>query len=437
MANIYHFFFGPPGGGWAYPFLWFPGMEAFVVLLVLFPLALVAALLGSARISTHERQTLVGFLIFGFFAQLALRSLAPTTLAMVVDSPGANGFLGVARTHGAFTLLSQFDVLVEQLPMHARANLPGKALLFHGLLVITESASAMALLIVTISTLGAALVYFLAREWFADRQVAFYAAVFYVFLPARIYFLPVMNVVTPVLALVPMCLLELYFSRRRPWLLVACGVVGYGLILFEPLPLALAPLAMWQVARRYRNGELGRMAVVGSVAYPMAGLVAVYFLMKAFVGFDLVTAFLTALDGARDFNAATARPYGLWVRHNLKDFFLHMGIAQSALFFAALWTVGFKGTGDAGRWLILSFAAVLLTIDVLGVNRGEVVRLWIFLGVVLQIIAARQCARRFRVFALVLGLTIAQTALLMPAVGWVEVERPAENADISTHRLTL
>ena len=83
MANIYHFFFGPPGGGWAYPFLWFPGMEAFVVLLVLFPLALVAALLGSARISTHERQTLVGFLIFGFFAQLALRSLAPTTLAMV------------------------------------------------------------------------------------------------------------------------------------------------------------------------------------------------------------------------------------------------------------------------------------------------------------------------------------------------------------------
>ena len=93
-----------------------------------------------------------------------------------------------------------------------------------------------------------------------------------------------------------------------------------------------------------------------------------------------------------------------------------MGITQSILFFAALWQVWGRD-----RWIVLSFAFIVVVLDLLGVNRGETVRLWIFLGVILQIIAARQSGGRFGVVATAVALSILQTALLMPSIGWIEV----------------
>ena len=103
----------------------------------------------------------------------------------MVEHRGANGFLDVARAYGPIEFLSRFHTLADQLPMHARANLPGKTLFFHVLLAITGSSDVMGLLIVLASTCGAAMVYFLAREWFGDRRAALFAFAFYVSLPAQ------------------------------------------------------------------------------------------------------------------------------------------------------------------------------------------------------------------------------------------------------------
>jgi ABC-type glycerol-3-phosphate transport system permease component len=421
VASVFHFFFSPEGAGWGYPFLGWPGFNAIVVSIVLIAVALPAVRLGLARVESREREVLAGLVIVGFLAQLLLRSLGPTTPAAVIASPGSNGFLTVAQRYGPIEFLSQFHTLIEQLPMHVRANLPGKTLAFHALLVVTGSTEVMGYLILLASTCGALLAYFLARQWFADRRVAFCAAVLYVFMPARIYFLPVMNVLTPVLALLPLCLLEWYFSHRRVWVLLAAGVSIYALVIFEPLPLALAPIALGQLARRYRAGELGRSDLARVAAYPIVAIFTVYVLMRAAFGFDTVRAFMDALEDARAFNAATARPYALWVFHNLKDFFLHAGVAQSALFFAGLWQVSVNRARIGDRWILFAFAFIVVVLDVLGVNRGETVRLWIFLGVVLQILAARECGGQFRAVAIVVALSILQTALLMPAIGWIEV----------------
>ena len=324
----------------------------------------------------------------------------------------------MARTYGPIELLSRFQELAPQLPLpHARANLPGKALLFHLLLVVTHSSAAMGLLIVIASTCGAALVYLLAREWFGDRRAALFAFAFYVFMPARIYSVPILNTLTPVFLLIPMCLLELHFRTRSTWPLLVMGIASYWLLIFEPLPFAATPIVLWQVIRRVQRGDL-RWAEAGrAVVYPALSLLGVYIAVRLLFGFDAVAAFRFALQDARRFNVLTSRPYWLWVGHNLKDFFLHVGPGVAILFFIALWSP--VRTRSADLWLAPSLAAVLIVLTLLGINRGEVVRLWIFVGTLMLIAAAHACASRPPAFRIALTIAIVQTAVLVQSIGWV------------------
>ena len=63
----------------------------------------------------------------------------------------------------------------------------------------------------------------------------------------------------------------------------------------------------------------------------------------------------------------------------------------------------------------------LLAIDLIGVNRGEVIRLWIFLACFFQIPAAYVCARleSRAALALVLTLTVLQGALGTAMIGFI------------------
>jgi hypothetical protein len=71
--------------------------------------------------------------------------------------------------------------------------------------------------------------------------------------------------------------------------------------------------------------------------------------------------------------------------------------------------------------LCLGSAAVLLATDAIGVNRGEVIRLWIFLGCFFQIPAAYVCARldNRAALLLVLAVTILQATLGTAMIGFI------------------
>jgi hypothetical protein len=73
--------------------------------------------------------------------------------------------------------------------------------------------------------------------------------------------------------------------------------------------------------------------------------------------------------------------------------------------------------------LALSAAAVLVAIDLIGVNRGETVRLWIFLAVFWQLPAAWLCARTSRLWpvALVTTATVLQAAVGLAMIGFVRI----------------
>ena len=71
--------------------------------------------------------------------------------------------------------------------------------------------------------------------------------------------------------------------------------------------------------------------------------------------------------------------------------------------------------------LCLGLIAVLLVTDLIGINRGEVIRLWIFLGAFFQIPAAHACATLpgRTAICVVAACTLLQATLGTAMIGFV------------------
>jgi hypothetical protein len=95
---------------------------------------------------------------------------------------------------------------------------------------------------VVAGTIGAVLMYVFTRELFGDRDTALFAAVLYLFVPARLLFFPLMNTITPVVVLTCACLLLRWLRFASPAYAVLLGVALFGLVLFEPLVLVIGLL---------------------------------------------------------------------------------------------------------------------------------------------------------------------------------------------------
>lgn len=362
--------------------------------------------------------------------QLALWSLVPFSWGRAIENVGAGGFYTIAQTYPASQILSHFPEIADVLPTHPRANMPGKTLFFSALVTVLGSTEVMAWVIILLSNLGGVLVFALAKHWFRDSLAAFYALVLYLFLPARLYFFPGLNVLSPIPMLLVFWLTMRYLESRRISELVLCGLSLYALFFFEPLPLAALPILAALVAKLLVDDDLSVADAMKAVAWVLGAFLIAHLVLLVAFGFNVFDAFFYAFNDARRFNAITNRPYSVWIVLNLRDFFLNMGVPQSVLFLVALAstlrTLMTRGRSVLRRndvLLVLSFATTLVTLDLVGVNRGETVRLWIFLGVFLQLIAAQACAIRggFRVFATVLAISVLQTAVCLTIVRWQDL----------------
>ena len=113
--------------------------------------------------------------------------------------------------------------------------------------------------------------------------------------------------------------------------------------------------------------------------------------------FDLVTTFVTLASSASAFNTIAERPYSLWVQQNIVDFLFGLGVCNAVLATATMALAANRPRIDRWRDPIVVFSvacgAILIATDVIGINRGEVVRLWIFLACFFQVLAAHACVR--------------------------------------------
>ena len=431
---------GSAEGGWTYPYV--DGANGGTLgVLALSCLLVGAGVAASWRLlerfdagSEHnvpvpiQWALIVAWCLLAIPVQGLLRSTTPHSLGAIVASDTANSFYSVAVSTNARSMLSGFERRRHTWPLHAHSNLPGKLLLVRAVTRLSTQPDVVAWIIIGLSNFGALLLYFFLRDASGDRFLAGLSAILYLFTPAKLYFVPLLNTVTPVVVLICACLMMRWLNTASVIYAVVLGVAIYGMALFEPTALVAGALLSVLLIHRVMSGRLSPRTALLHIGAALLSFVAIHVAMIGWFGFDLFRAFAAVARDAAEFNVNNGRPYAVWVWQNLFDLAFGVGWCQTVLFAAALadgvarWPSRWRLNGAPPIVLIgVSVLAMVGLADAIGVNRGEVTRLWIFLACLAQIPAAYVCRRLGSgfVFGLVMLATLVQAALGTAMIAFV------------------
>jgi hypothetical protein len=412
---------GSIAGGWTYQYLYRFQPRTLVIAAVICMGCAVIGAVPLDHVSRHQWQLVFLWMAIATAAQGVLRTQTPYTLEAVFVSDGANGFYAPTQQYSASQLLHEFNRLRPTFAsVHAASNMPGKLIFVSALGLVSERPAVLVWLVIAISNLGGLLLYLFVRDFLSDRKVALLSLVFYLCVPAKLYLFPVLNTVTPVL-IIGWAWLWLRWSRAPSAGSAAMlGVALYLLVFYEPTPLVLGILFAALMAQACSEGSLRWPMVLIHSAVAALAFLATSALVYGWFRFDLLGTFREIAVNAATFNSDAHRPYWTWVRQNPLDFFFGVGVCQAVLFVACVawaiahWNAPTDHVSQRAAALFLGLAASVLAVDLLGLNRGEVVRLWIFLACFAQIPAAYACARLNSRAAMMLILS---TSVLQSAIG--------------------
>jgi len=415
-------FVGSREGSWVYPYL-----RPFAWPIIAIWATALAVMVGLLRFSNGREWI---WLVICFIAALVVEglicSLAPYRFNRIFTSDGPNSFHSVAARYTPSTMLRDFEVVRKYWPPHGQSNMPGKSILVYWLRRISRSPSVIPWLVVIVSNLGALLLYSLARDLF-DRQTAINAVLLYIVTPGKMFFFPLLNTVTPVVVLLAAWLFVRWLRSRNALYAAAFGASIYGIVLFEPAGLAIGGLLAGVLVGAVLRAEIRPSTLIWQGAVAVAAFAANYVAMRVYFGFDLWSTVRLLAEAAARFNVDARRPYDIWVWQNLFDFLIGLGLCQALLAVPALLD-GLVSGGPLRQRLTTpavivtgSLVATLALTDLLGVNRGEVVRLWIFLACAGQLPAAYVCARLNSQLAIgtVLAVTLLHDALGTAMIGFI------------------
>ena len=415
-------------GNWYYPY-GPPATLRLAAAWLLYSAACAAVVTAGWQLAGRLRPLpiVLAWIVLTMALQWGLRAIAPYPLEAILVSDRANSFYSVAQAYEPAEVLRSFNRVRRNAPLHVQSNMPGKLLLIDAAQSITKRTDVLPWIVIGISSLGALLLYGFVRDVFDDDRVALASTALYLFLPARTFFFPLMNTVTPVVAFACAWLLARWVSTGKTAYALLMGVGLYGLAFFEPLPFVLGLLFLALTLRAVLRGSITWDRFAAQALALVAVFIGVAELVNLLSGFDIVRAFRSIGGHATEFNQSAERPYGLWVSANLWEFAFGMGICQVVVFTGAL----LYGLRQPGSWrerlspplpaLCLGLSAVLAAVDMIGMNRGEVIRLWIFLGAFFQIPVAYVCSSLNSRLALVLvaAVTALQTAIGLSMINFV------------------
>jgi hypothetical protein len=424
-----HFVFGSKAGHWVYPYFesvssfpaWIPG----VVLLSLG----ISIFAGSKFIHSHEKITLIGAYLNAVFMQAILHKVYPIPLGTIVQSDTADSFYTPAIRYSALDILTRFNQLDPSLPPHARSNMPGKILLFEFLKVFTSSPRIMGYLIIALSSLGALLLYGICKQLFHDKRIAFYSLILYSLIPCKLFFFPILNTVTPVITLLCLYLFVAYIENKYVLLAWLLGIGLYIQCLFEPLPLITGLICLGILSLAIYQKKVSGKDVWKLVFNLGLGFLSVYILFAVFFSFRLFKDLTLILNDAVDFDVSAHRGYWIWLGQNIKTFFYGVGVPIAVLtiymtvqIFVQWKTSRFSSVLTIENVFLISIVLTLFLLDLAGINRGEITRLWIFMAVFFQVPTAIFMAKHFRSvipFFLVAGTLAVQSLVTLHLVGFI------------------
>ena len=396
-----NFVFGSEQGNWTYDYYTTVKSLSLWMLALTLSLLGLSIFIGSKLIFLHEKVTLIGCFLIALFIQILIHSVYPVPLETIVQSDNANAFYSVAKQYSPGEILTQYGNSVLSLPPHARTNMPGKILLFQLFNLLSASPQIIGYLVIILSTFGALLLYVICEKLFYDKRAAFYAFILYILIPGKLFFSPILNTVTPLFILLCIYLFLIYIERKNIFFLWLLGAAFYILILFEPSPLVTGIIFIGILLNAIGEKRLPKKDIPVLLLHSFLAFLCVYEIFSIFLSFDLLKAFRYVLKDAANFNLSAKRPYRLWVAEDFKEFFYSVGTPVMIIFI-------FMTSRIIAQWKVLKFnilhwsmeniyvLSLLVTFGVvlfLGINRGEISRLWIYLAVFFQIPASLYIAK--------------------------------------------
>jgi hypothetical protein len=222
----------------------------------------------------------------------------------------------------------------------------------------------------------------------------------------------------------------LYINQKKTGFLWLLGGALYFLVLFEPTPLVTGIIFLGILLHALGENKLAKKEIWFLLGIPVLGFLGVYILFRVIFSFDLLSAFQYVLKDAISFNSIDQRNYWIWFWENPKEFLFSAGIPVMVLFIylasdsiSQVKTLGVKIT----RWpvdkiYIVSLLATILALIMLGINRGEITRMWIYLAVFFQVPAAYFLARieySKVIFFFIACTLVIQSLITLQRVGFV------------------
>ncbi len=241
-------------------------------------------------------------------------------------------------------------------------------------------------------------VFAMARAVYGVRT-AIVAAALMAVVPSLVLYSPGIDQAFPVLAATA-CWLAWTAGARGSLLRAALAGASVSVGLLYSLSFAVVGgwAALLAAAALGRNGRLrdtGRVAALAAAG--LAGFAVPVVTLYLAVGYNSPAVWVTCLEANAKFNAQSGRVYWTWLLVNPVEFLVFLGAPVAALFVSR----AASGVGDLWRgrgwreadWATLVLAGLLVALNLLGANRGEVSRLWMFLMPGCMIAAAAQVER--------------------------------------------
>ena len=319
---------------------------------------------------------------------------------IVLSQSATSYFSDASRIGNLISWLAHFDRAT--LGLHSSTHPPGPILFYFVFFKLFGSQTGALIggcAVGFLGSLGVFVTYAFAGLWTNNRHTRILASALYALLPATSLFFPELDQVYPILSM----LLILFWCRSfESKANLSKEAVYFGLTLAVTLFFAYnlltvgAFLACYAFYWLWRQGWTGRSfaTLLRNSGVGLSVCAGVYALLWLVTGYDPIAAFFNALSNQAVFAAFHNRSNALFALFDPLGFFLVSGmmVLPLVLFLLIRNFHAFKSMPEHVA-LTLMGLAVILTIDLTGVLRGEAARVWLFLQPLVVVPAALELAR--------------------------------------------
>lgn len=332
-------------------------------------------------------------LIFGYSLIIILFSLYPEGLGRLTRIVSDKQAFSFYLDSFSITNLNQFlKNYIEGLPalsVHSQVHPPGGISLcyllrFLGDKINLDPALFVGLVVPFLGLLTIFPLYFLSKE-LSSVYAAKIAVIFYLLVPSALFFVPELDQMYPLLFTSVIALYLLGMRRDKAvyfllgGLILALGFFFSFLFIVIPLPIFIIWLIYyWQKDKAVASFFQIKKFLKYNLIF-LFGFLIFWLIYQVAFGYNIYNLYQAAMLYHGNFLAE--RTYSIWVFMNLFDFFLFFGIPFTIIFLFAMGKEFFlcfkQKKMDVIFWL---FLLTILFLDLMGKNRSETARVWLFLA---------------------------------------------------------